>query len=47
MTTWMPKTLGLLAVCGVLWLGVTACGGGGAEVRSEVSTTTAGSSSWI
>lgn len=40
-TSW-PKTLVLLVVCGLLLLGITACGGGGAEVRSEVSTTTTG-----
>jgi hypothetical protein len=38
----MPHTLVLLAVCGVLLFGVPACGGGGAEVRSEVTTTTTG-----
>lgn len=40
-TSW-PKALVLLAVCGLLLFGITACGGGGAEVRSEVSTTTTG-----
>jgi hypothetical protein len=38
----IPHTLVLLAVCGVLLFGVAACGGGGAEVRSEVTTTTTG-----
>ena len=38
----IPHTLFLLAVCGVLLFGVAACGGGGAEVRSEVTTTTTG-----
>ena len=38
----IPRTLALLAVCGVLLFGVAACGGGGAEVRSEVTTTTTG-----
>jgi len=42
MTTRMPKTLGMLALCGLVLLGVVACGGGGAEVKSEVSTTTTG-----
>lgn len=42
MRTSLPKTLVLLAVCGLLLLGAAACGGGGAEVRSEVSTTTTG-----
>ena len=42
MATRIPKILGMLALCGVLLLGVVACGGGGADVRSEVSTTTTG-----
>ncbi len=42
MTTAVAKKLVLLAVCGLLLLGVTACGGGGAEVKSEVTTTTVG-----
>jgi Short C-terminal domain len=42
MTTRIPKTLGMLALCGLFLLGVVACGGGGADVRSEVSTTTTG-----
>lgn len=29
-------------VCGLLVFGLAACGGGGADVRSEVSTTTTG-----
>jgi hypothetical protein len=40
--TSLPKTLVSLAVCGLLLFGVAACGGGGAEVKSEVSTTTTG-----
>ena len=42
MTTSLTKKLAVLAVCGLLLLGVAACGGGGADVRSEVSTTTVG-----
>jgi hypothetical protein len=42
MFTTMTRGLLLAAVCGVLGLGVVACGGGGAEVRSEVTTTTVG-----
>ena len=42
MTTTIPKTLGILVLCGLFLLGVAACGGGGADVRSEVSTTTTG-----
>ena len=42
MTASLPKTMAVLAVCGLLLLGVAACGGGGAEVKSEVSTTTTG-----
>jgi hypothetical protein len=38
----LAKKLALLTVCGILLLGAGACGGGGAEVRSEVSTTTTG-----
>jgi hypothetical protein len=38
----IPHALALLAVCGLLLFGVSACGGGGAEVRSEVTTTTTG-----
>ena len=42
----MPKSLThvlvLLAVCGLFAFGLAACGGGGADVRSEVSTTTTG-----
>jgi len=36
------RTMILSAVCGVLLFGLTACGGGGAEVRSEISTATVG-----
>lgn len=32
----------VLVVCMLLGLGVAACGGGGAEIKSEVSTTTTG-----
>lgn len=42
MNTAFSKTLALFLVCGLLVLGAVACGGGGAEVRSEVSTTTTG-----
>ncbi len=42
MATRIPKILGILALCGLFLLGVVACGGGGADVRSEVSTTTTG-----
>jgi hypothetical protein len=42
MTKLFTHPLVLLLVCGVLLFGVAACGGGGAEVRSEVSTTTTG-----
>ena len=38
----IASTLMLLIVCGVLMGGLVACGGGGAEVKSEVSTTTVG-----
>ncbi len=31
-----------LAFSGVLLIGIAGCGGGGAEVRSEVTTTTVG-----
>jgi len=37
----LPKTLGILALCGFFLLGVAACGGG-AEVTSKVSTTSTG-----
>ncbi len=42
MNTTFVKTLALVLVCGFLALGAVACGGGGAEVKSEVSTTTVG-----
>ncbi len=32
----------LVVMCGLLLLGTARCGGGGAEVRSEISTTTVG-----
>jgi hypothetical protein len=32
----------LLILCGMLLGGVVACGGGGAEVKSELTTTTVG-----
>ncbi len=42
----MPRfpthVLVLLALCGLVLFGATACGGGGAEIKSEVSTTTTG-----
>ena len=38
----MTHVLVLLAVCGLFVSGLAACGGGGADVRSEVSTTTTG-----
>ena len=37
----LPKTLGVLALCGLFLLGVAACGGG-ADIKSEISTTTTG-----
>ena len=36
------KRIVLLAACGFLLFSVTACGGGGADVKSEISTTTVG-----
>ncbi len=42
MTTTLPKAAAILALCGFFLFGVTACGGGGADVKSEVSTTTVG-----
>lgn len=42
MTTPLPKTVAIAALCSIFLLGVVACGGGGADVRSEVSTTTTG-----
>jgi hypothetical protein len=42
MKTSLLRVLVLVALCGFLVAGVVACGGGGAEVRSEVSTTTTG-----
>lgn len=38
----VTHVLVLLAVCGLVVFGTAACGGGGAEVKSEVSTTTTG-----
>lgn len=38
----LPKIAGILALCCLFVFGVTACGGGGAEIKSEVSTTTVG-----
>jgi hypothetical protein len=38
----LTRVLVLLAVCGLFVSGLAACGGGGADVRSEVSTTTTG-----
>ena len=42
MTVTLPKTLGILALCGLFLVGAAGCGGGGAELKSEVSTTTVG-----
>jgi putative oligomerization/nucleic acid binding protein len=42
MTLSPARTLVVSAVCGILLFGLAACSGGGAEVRSEVSTTTVG-----
>ena len=42
MATKLPRTLIILALCGLFLFGVAACGGGGAEVRSDVTTTTVG-----
>jgi hypothetical protein len=42
MRTFLPRTLVVSVLCGLLLLGVAACGGGGAEVSSQVSTTTTG-----
>jgi hypothetical protein len=38
----LSKNLVLLVVCGILLFGVAACGGGGADVKSEITTTTVG-----
>jgi len=42
MPTILPKTAAILALCCLCVFGVTACGGGGADVKSEVTTTTVG-----
>lgn len=42
MPTSRPKTATILALCCLFAFGVAACGGGGAEVKSELSTTTVG-----
>jgi hypothetical protein len=42
MPTSLPKTATILALCFLFVFGVAACGGGGAEVKSELSTTTVG-----
>ena len=42
MTTTLPKAVAIVARCRIFLLGVVACGGGGADVRREVSTTTTG-----
>ncbi len=42
MATSLTKKLVLLAVCAFLVISLGACGGGGAEVKSEVTTTTVG-----
>jgi hypothetical protein len=41
MNATLPKTVGVLALCSLVLIGVAACGGG-AEVQSRVSTTTVG-----
>ena len=38
----LTHVLVLLTVCGLFVFGAGACGGGGADVKSEVSTTTTG-----
>ena len=38
----LSRNLVLFTVCALLLLGAVACGGGGAELKSEVSTTTTG-----
>ena len=40
--TSLARTLVVCAVCGLLLFSLAACGGGGADVRSEVTTTTVG-----
>jgi hypothetical protein len=42
MTTLFLKRLTVFAICVLLLFGVAACGGGGADVKSEISTTTVG-----
>ena len=42
MTLSTARTLVVSAVCGILLFGLAACGGGGAEVKSEISTSTVG-----
>ena len=42
MTMSLTKKTLLLALCGILLFGFAACGGGGADVRSEITTTTVG-----
>ena len=42
MTMSLGKKLVLLAACGFLLFGVAACGGGGADIKSEITTTTVG-----
>ena len=42
MATSVTRRLTLLAIGGLLLLGVASCGGGGAEMRSDISTTTTG-----
>jgi hypothetical protein len=42
MSTSIVRRVVVLAVCGLLLFSVAACGGGGADVKSEVSTTTVG-----
>ncbi len=43
MTASVTRKLVLLALCGILIVGVAAaCGGGGADVKSQITTTTVG-----
>lgn len=42
MTASASKKLVLLALSGMLIVGVTACSGGGADVQSHITTTTVG-----
>jgi len=42
MTLSPARTLVVGTLCGLVLFGVVACGGGGAELKSQVSTTTVG-----